>query len=65
LHWAALMGDTNMAALLLSHPANLLTRDHRADINAQNLKGETPLRLALARNHRDLAQLLRDHGGHE
>ena len=42
-----------------------LLLSHKADVNAMNNKGETPLRLAIARGNNDMAELLRQHGGHE
>jgi ankyrin repeat protein len=32
-------------------------------VNAKDNKGETPLQLAITKNHPDVADLLRQHGG--
>jgi len=53
LMWAA--GDIGKVRLLLAKGA---------DVNAPGL-GQTPLRLAVLRGHTDVADLLRQHGGHE
>jgi ankyrin repeat protein len=36
-----------------------------ADVNAMNNQGQTPLRLAVAKGHKDVVESLRQHGGHE
>lgn len=51
----ASVGDKAMVELLLAH---------RADVNATDDKGKTPLRVALA-GHRDVLELLRQNGGHD
>jgi ankyrin repeat protein len=38
---------------------------NKADINAKNNKGETPLRVAADKGKQNLVELLRQHGGHE
>jgi ankyrin repeat protein len=54
LHYAAANGYKDVAELLLAS---------KADVNAKSSGGETPLRLAA--DYKDLAELLRQHGGHE
>ncbi|MGA2222165.1 MAG: ankyrin repeat domain-containing protein [Verrucomicrobiia bacterium] len=38
---------------------------HKADSNAKLRSGETPLGLAIRTGHKDIAELLRQHGGYE
>jgi ankyrin repeat protein len=40
----------------------LLLANH---VNAKNKDGHTPLHYALEKGHKDVADLLRQHGGHE
>ena len=60
LHWAASIGHKDMAELLLTN---------RAEVNATNNKGFTPLHYATAGGEnvgfQAVAELLRQHGGHE
>jgi len=65
LHYAADWGDKDMVEFLLAN---------NADVNAKTVDGLTPLHLvemetiedgAVAVKHKDVAQLLRNHGGHE
>jgi ankyrin repeat protein len=56
LHWAALAGHKDVAALLLAN---------KADVNAQSKGGWGPLNLAAENGHKNVAALLRQHGGHE
>ena len=49
LHWAAFMGHTDVAKLLLANGA---------DVNATNDIGETPLHVAANQGHKDVAELL-------
>ena len=53
---AAWSGKTDMIELLLTY---------KADVNATNSVGETPLYFAAGLNHKEAADLLRQHGGHE
>lgn len=58
-------------------PLHLAARSHRtlevaelllakgADVNAKNYWGATPLHVAVEEGHSDVAELLRQHGGHE
>ena len=54
LHLATLMGCVDVAKLLL---------ENKADVNAQDDSGKTPLRIA--KHGSSIAQLLRQHGGHD
>jgi ankyrin repeat protein len=54
LHIAAKRGETEIVKLLL---------DHRADVNAKDSRGQTPLAWALAAGQNDIATLLRASGG--
>ena len=56
LHLAAENGDKKMVELLLAN---------QADVNATDGTGDTPLHLAVSYHHDAVAQLLREHGGHE
>jgi ankyrin repeat protein len=56
LHWAVEDGNKNMVLLLLSKGA---------DINAKANDGVTPLQEAEIKGHKDVADILRQHGGHE
>jgi ankyrin repeat protein len=56
LHYAADYGQKDVAELLLAKGAS---------INAKADDGSTPLSLAAAKGHQDVAKLLRQHGGHE
>jgi ankyrin repeat protein len=38
---------------------------HGAEVNARNRFGATPLHLAQENRRQDVAELLREHGGHE
>jgi ankyrin repeat protein len=38
---------------------------NKADVNATNNNGETPLHLAALKGNKEVAELLRQHGGHE
>ena len=56
LHFAVAAGFPEKAELLLVN---------RADVNALDNKGETPLQVVTSRSRDALVQLLREHGGHE
>lgn len=56
LHRAAIEGHKNMVELLLSKGA---------EVNAVDDGGSTPLSWAVSMGHNDVAELLRQHGGHE
>jgi ankyrin repeat protein len=56
LHLAAMMGYVNEAKLLLAN---------KADVNARDNKGFTPWSYATENGHKDLADMLRQHGGHK
>jgi len=57
LHWATMMAHKDVMQLLL---------DNNADVNAKATNGWTPLHAAkLMPGHKDIAELLQQHGGHE
>jgi ankyrin repeat protein len=60
LHWAAFRGRKDVAELLLAN---------KADVNAKNSTRATPLNWASSGHkgavHKDVVELLRQHGGHE
>ena len=56
LHLAAQAGYENAIEALVSN---------NTEVNVKNNKGETPLHVAVANKHEDVADLLRQHGGHE
>ena len=56
LHLAAVNGNRDVAELLLAS---------KADVNAKTNRGLTPLGLALDKDHQEVAELLRRHGGEE
>lgn len=51
-----MMGFQDEAKLLL---------DNKADVNARDAKGITPLGYAEQNRHKELAELLRQRGGHD
>lgn len=56
LHWAALNNEKDVAELLIAKGA---------DVNAKDNSGRTPLRVAIDEGRKDIADLLRRHGGRE
>jgi hypothetical protein len=56
LHYAAYGRQTNVVQLLLVN---------NADVDAKDNKGYTPLHFAVANQRKDVADVLRQHGGHE
>jgi len=56
LHLAAWFGNTDAVKLLLANNAN---RD------IKNVDGNTPLDIAIKENHKNIADLLRQHAAHE
>jgi len=56
LHWAARNGNLRMVRMLMAHGA---------DVNATDIEGRTPLRMALHAGHKEVAEFLRQHGGTE
>jgi ankyrin repeat protein len=56
LHWAARNGHTDVVELLVAH---------KADVNAVNQRGWTPLHVALKNGRAETAERLRHHGAHE
>ncbi len=56
LHFAAFFGHIDVSKILLAN---------QAEVNAKNSDGKTPLGQALLFPRRDVAELLRQHGGHE
>ncbi len=56
MHIAAYGGLNNVAELLIAKGAN---------VNAKDRGGWTPLHMAILYNRKAMAELLRQHGGHE
>ncbi len=56
MQWAAIKGYKNVAELLLAN---------KADVNAKTHNGATLLLYADKRGYKDIADLLRQHGGFE
>jgi ankyrin repeat protein len=56
MHDAAIGDYEQMAELLLAN---------QADVNSRDKAGSTPLHEAVSRGHKDVGELLRQHGGHE
>ena len=56
MHWAAEFGRKDVAELLLAS---------KAEVNAKDITGATPFHAAAALKHEDVAELLRQHGGHD
>ena len=55
LHWACHSGRTEVVAMLLAN---------HAEVNARDNLGWTPLDWAEANHHKDMVELLRQHGAH-
>jgi ankyrin repeat protein len=60
LHWAALHGHVDVAALLLSKSDVM-----GVDVNAADIEGRTPLRLAMQGKREAMIEFLRKHGAKE
>jgi ankyrin repeat protein len=56
LHTAAITGQKEIAEILIAHSAT---------VNAKDKEGKTPLHWALDKGHRDVVEVLRQHGGTE
>jgi ankyrin repeat protein len=56
LHEAALFGNKGVAELLLAN---------KAEVNAKANDGDTPWHYAVFNGHKDIAELLRQRGGHD
>jgi ankyrin repeat protein len=56
LHFAAQNGHNDTVVFLLAQ---------KAELNAKSKSGATPTRLAMFQAHKELAELLRQRGGHE
>ena len=56
MYAAAVSGSKDIAELLLAKGA---------DVNVRDIDGETPLHAAIVMKRKDVAALLRQHGGHE
>jgi ankyrin repeat protein len=74
LHRAAKHCNKGMAEMLLAHGAKVNPQNnyiagrllpHGAEVNASSDTGTTPLKLAAMCVNKDIAELLRQHGGHE
>ena len=74
LHQAAFFGHTEVAKLLIARGADVNAKDKKgrtplqlidkgADVNAKTKLGRMPLALAVKEGHKDVAALLRKHGG--
>jgi cytohesin len=55
LHYLATFSDSKKLAELMIQ--------HHADVNAKSKDGDTPLALAIAAGHKNIAEVLRQHGG--
>jgi hypothetical protein len=56
LHWATQTGRSDVVELLLNN---------KADVNAKNKAGQTPLHLAALNEDKPMLDVLRQHGGHD
>lgn len=65
LHRAVNIGNRDLVELLLAHGADVNIVCLRCFAGRVEVTDATPLKLALTSDHADVAELLREHGGHE
>jgi ankyrin repeat protein len=56
LHYAAIFDNGDVAKLLIAN---------KAEVNAKDNDNFAPLHIAVADGHKDMIELLRQHGGYE